>query len=382
MRFRVDEISSVIGEEIQQYRQSVDLTETGKVLEVGDGIAQVYGLSNAMSGELIAFSNGSMGQVFNLEESSVGIVILGEYLGIKEGDEVRRTGELVSVPCGEAMIGRIVDPLGRPLDGLGVIETPASPSARVQGARHRPAPAGHRAAPDRRQGHRLDDSDRPRPARADHRRPQDRQDRDRDRRHHQPEGHRRHLRLRRHGPEGVDGRRPGREAPRARRHGLHHRGLCLLRRPGAAAVHRPVRRRRDGRVLHVSGRTRHARRLRRPFEAGGVVPSAVAAAAPAAGPRGIPRRRLLPPLPSPRALGEAARRVRRGGEGRAGGPHRSHQGGQAPAGARRPGRGAARRRDRPLPSPARQAHRRGFPRRRCRTRTSTGCTASRTRAAR
>ena len=124
MRFRVDEISSVIGEEIQQYRQSVDLTETGKVLEVGDGIAQVYGLQNAKSGELIAFSNGSMGQVFNLEESSVGIVILGEYLGIKEGDEVRRTGELVSVPCGEAMIGRIVDPLGRPLDGLGVIETP------------------------------------------------------------------------------------------------------------------------------------------------------------------------------------------------------------------------------------------------------------------
>ena len=124
MRFRVDEISSVISEEIQQYRQSVDLTETGKVLEVGDGIAQVYGLSNAMSGELIAFANGSMGQVFNLEESSVGIVILGEYLGIKEGDEVRRTGELVSVPCGEAMIGRIVDPLGRPLDGLGVIETP------------------------------------------------------------------------------------------------------------------------------------------------------------------------------------------------------------------------------------------------------------------
>ena len=124
MRFRVDEISSVISEEIQQYRQSVDLTETGRVLEVGDGIAQVYGLSNAMSGELIAFSNGSMGQVFNLEPSSVGIVILGDYLEIKEGDEVRRTGELVSVPCGEAMIGRIVDPLGRPLDGLGVIETP------------------------------------------------------------------------------------------------------------------------------------------------------------------------------------------------------------------------------------------------------------------
>jgi F-type H+-transporting ATPase subunit alpha len=124
MQFRVDEITSVIGEEIRQYRSEMDLAEVGKVLEVGDGIARVYGLRNAMASELVRFSNGAMGQVFNLEESSVGIVILGDYLEIAEGDEVRRTGELVSVPCGEAMIGRIVDPLGRPLDGLGVIETP------------------------------------------------------------------------------------------------------------------------------------------------------------------------------------------------------------------------------------------------------------------
>jgi F-type H+-transporting ATPase subunit alpha len=124
MQFRVDEITSVIGEEIRQYRSEMDLAEVGKVLEVGDGIARVYGLRNAMASELVRFANGAMGQVFNLEESSVGIVILGDYLEIAEGDEVRRTGELVSVPCGEAMIGRIVDPLGRPLDGLGVIETP------------------------------------------------------------------------------------------------------------------------------------------------------------------------------------------------------------------------------------------------------------------
>ncbi len=124
MRFRVDEISSVIAEEIRQYRSEVELSEVGRVLEVGDGIARVYGLGNAMSSELLAFPNGVFGQVFNLEESSVGVVILGDYLGIKEGDEVRRTGELVSVPCGEKMIGRVVDPLGRPLDGLGVIETP------------------------------------------------------------------------------------------------------------------------------------------------------------------------------------------------------------------------------------------------------------------
>ncbi|HSK77175.1 MAG TPA: F0F1 ATP synthase subunit alpha, partial [Thermoanaerobaculia bacterium] len=124
MRFKVDEIASVITEEIRKYRAQVDLTEVGKVLEVGDGIARIYGLTGAMAGERLEFENGASGQVFNLEESSVGAVVLGNYLEIKEGDEVRRTGELLSVPCGPALVGRVVDPLGRPLDGLGVIETP------------------------------------------------------------------------------------------------------------------------------------------------------------------------------------------------------------------------------------------------------------------
>ncbi len=124
MKFKVDEISSIIAEEIQQYRSEIDVAEVGKVLEVGDGIARVYGLSNAMAGELVEFKNGQFGQVLNLEESSVGVVILGEFLGIREGDEVKRTGELMSVPCGSEMVGRVVDPLGRPLDGKGVIETP------------------------------------------------------------------------------------------------------------------------------------------------------------------------------------------------------------------------------------------------------------------
>src|SRR6185295_970575 len=123
MRFKVDEIASVITEEIRQYRSAADLAETGKVLEVGDGIARVYGLSNAMASEQVTFSNGASGQVFNLEESSVGIVILGDYKAIREGDEVRRTGELLSVPVGEKLIGRVVDPLGRPLDGKGDIVT-------------------------------------------------------------------------------------------------------------------------------------------------------------------------------------------------------------------------------------------------------------------
>ncbi|MGB3561963.1 MAG: F0F1 ATP synthase subunit alpha [Thermoanaerobaculia bacterium] len=124
MKFKVDEISSVLTEEIQNYRSEVDLAEVGRVVELGDGIARVYGLSNAMAGEQLEFANGQFGQVFNLEENSVGVIIFGDYIDIREGDEVRRTGELLSIPCGEALIGRVVDPLGRPLDGKGAIETP------------------------------------------------------------------------------------------------------------------------------------------------------------------------------------------------------------------------------------------------------------------
>jgi F-type H+-transporting ATPase subunit alpha len=124
MKFKVDEISSVITEEIREYHTAMDLAEVGRVLELGDGIARVYGLANAMAGEKVEFANGQFGQVLNLEESSVGVVIFGEYLDIKEGDEVRRTGELLSVPCGEQLIGRVVDPLGRPLDGKGPIDSP------------------------------------------------------------------------------------------------------------------------------------------------------------------------------------------------------------------------------------------------------------------
>jgi len=124
MKFKVDEIAAIIEEEIRHYKLDLDLAEVGKVLEVGDGIARIYGLSNVMAGERVEFQNGAFGQALNLEEDSVGVVILGDYLGIREGDEVRRTGELLSVPCGPALIGRVVDPLGRPLDGKGVVETP------------------------------------------------------------------------------------------------------------------------------------------------------------------------------------------------------------------------------------------------------------------
>ena len=123
MRFKADEIASVIRSEIEQYESRIDVREVGRVLEVGDGIARVYGLSGVMSGEMVEFPGGVFGQALNLEENSVGVIILGDYLKIKEGDEVRSTGRLLSVPVGDAVLGRVVDPLGNPLDGLGPVQT-------------------------------------------------------------------------------------------------------------------------------------------------------------------------------------------------------------------------------------------------------------------
>ncbi|HEY4308157.1 MAG TPA: F0F1 ATP synthase subunit alpha [Pirellulales bacterium] len=123
MKFKADEIASVIQQEIEQYESQVDVREVGRVLEVGDGIARVYGLSGVMAGEMVEFPNGVTGLAFNLEEHSVGVIILGDYLTIEEGDEVKSTGRLLSVPVGDAVIGRVVDPLGNPLDGKGPIVT-------------------------------------------------------------------------------------------------------------------------------------------------------------------------------------------------------------------------------------------------------------------
>jgi len=123
MKFRTDEIVSVIREEIARHRGEMDVARVGRVLEVGDGIAQIYGLSDAMAGEMLQFDNGALGQVFNLETNSIGAVIYGSYGEIKEGATVRGTGKLLEVPVGDAMLGRVVDPLGRPLDGVGAIRT-------------------------------------------------------------------------------------------------------------------------------------------------------------------------------------------------------------------------------------------------------------------
>ncbi|HEY2882368.1 MAG TPA: F0F1 ATP synthase subunit alpha [Pirellulales bacterium] len=123
MKFKADEIASVLQTEIEQYQSNIDVREVGRVLEVGDGIARVYGLSGVMAGEMVEFTGGVTGLAFNLEESSVGVIILGDYLKIEEGDEVRSTGRLLSVPVGDAVIGRVLDPLGNPLDGKGPVVT-------------------------------------------------------------------------------------------------------------------------------------------------------------------------------------------------------------------------------------------------------------------
>ncbi|CAM4277503.1 F0F1 ATP synthase subunit alpha [Paenibacillus tarimensis] len=125
MSIRPDEISTLIKQQIEQYKTEIQVVEVGTVIQVSDGIARVHGLENAMSGELLEFSNGVVGMALNLEESNVGVVILGPYTDIREGDEVKRTGRIMEVPVGEALLGRVVNPLGQPLDGKGPIATTA-----------------------------------------------------------------------------------------------------------------------------------------------------------------------------------------------------------------------------------------------------------------
>ncbi len=120
---RADEISRVLRSEIENFDAVANVSETGSVISVGDGIARVYGLENVMAGELVEFGPETVGIALNLEEDQVGVVLLGDYSDVKEGDPVKRTGRIISIPVGEALIGRVVDALGRPIDGKGPIET-------------------------------------------------------------------------------------------------------------------------------------------------------------------------------------------------------------------------------------------------------------------
>src|SRR5699024_1529750 len=123
MSIKAEEISALIKEQIETFDSDIEISDVGTVIEIGDGIARAHGLDNVMAGELVEFSNGVMGMAQNLEESNVGIVILGPYTEIKEGDEVRRTGRIMQVPVGEELLGRVVNPLGEPIDGKGPVET-------------------------------------------------------------------------------------------------------------------------------------------------------------------------------------------------------------------------------------------------------------------
>ncbi|MBV9222569.1 MAG: F0F1 ATP synthase subunit alpha, partial [Acidobacteriaceae bacterium] len=122
-QIRADEISRVLLSQIENYDAVANVSETGSVISVGDGIARLYGLQNAMAGELIDFGSETVGIALNLEEDQVGAVLLGDYSHIREGDQVRRTGRIMSVPVGEAMVGRVVNALGQPIDGKGPIQT-------------------------------------------------------------------------------------------------------------------------------------------------------------------------------------------------------------------------------------------------------------------
>ena len=123
MNLKPEEISSVIKEQIKHYSTKFDVSDTGTVIQVADGIARIHGLENAMQGELLEFPNDVFGMVQNLEEDNVGAVLLGDHKNINEGDVVKTTGRVVEVPVGDALLGRVVNALGQPIDGKGPIET-------------------------------------------------------------------------------------------------------------------------------------------------------------------------------------------------------------------------------------------------------------------
>ncbi len=236
MAIKADDISKIIREQIKDFDAGLVVSENGTVISTGDGIARVHGLEKAMANELLEFPHEVFGLAFNLEEDNVGAILFGEFYLVKEGDIVKRTRRIMQVPVGEAMLGRVVDALGRPIDGKGPIYDRAVQPGREDRARHRRQAAGSRAAADGNQGDRLDGSDRTRAARVDHRRPPDREERNRPRYHHQSEGHRRSLHLRRHRPETVDDRPSRENADRFRGDGQVHRGRGCIVGPRHHAV--------------------------------------------------------------------------------------------------------------------------------------------------
>ena len=226
------------------------------MLEIGDGIARIHGVDNCMSLEMLELPHDVVGLALNLEEDNVGAVLFGDWDKVSEGDTVKRTGQAARDPGRRGAARPAGRPARPPAGRQGRHQHHRDPLRRAQGAGRRPPPAGGRADADRAQGDRLDDPDRPRPARADHRRPPDGQDRDRDRHDHQQPRLRPGLHLRRDRPADVD-RRPGDGDPGGeRRDGEHDHRRRPRRRGRADQVHGAVRRLRDGRALPLPGQAR------------------------------------------------------------------------------------------------------------------------------
>ena len=245
MDIKAEEISKIIRDQIGSYAVDVDVAEVGTIVSIGDGIARVHGVENTMAGEMLEFPHGIFGIALNLEEESVGAVLLGDYTEIKEGDTVKRTGRIISVPVGEELVGRVVNALGQPIDGKGPIVVEAVDADRAHRARRRRSLAGQGADADRAQGDRRDGADRPRPARADHRRPPDRQDRRRGRRDHQPAAAR---------TSSASTTRSARSSRRSRRWCGRSRKRARWNTPSSSRPARRIRRR-----CSTSARTRPAR---------------------------------------------------------------------------------------------------------------------------
>ncbi len=170
LSIRPEEIRDALQKYVADYKPAAaSKEEVGTVASAGDGIARVSGLPSCMANELLQFEDGTLGIALNLDTREIGVVILGDFAGVEEGQPVRRTGEILSVPVGDNFLGRVVDPLGTPIDGLGEIEADDPSRPRDPGPDRDGPQVGARAARDRHQGDRLDDPDRPWPASADHR---------------------------------------------------------------------------------------------------------------------------------------------------------------------------------------------------------------------
>ena len=170
------DIAAALKKNLDGFHPGLEAAQVGRVIEVGDGIATVSGLPGVGVNELLEFEGGIRGLALNLDEDSIGAVVLGDGGAVEEGSTVKATGQILSVPVGDGVLGRVVNALGNPVDGKGPLDERPRPPHGDPGAGHHRPQAGARAAADRHQGHRRHDPGRPWPARADHRRPQDRQD--------------------------------------------------------------------------------------------------------------------------------------------------------------------------------------------------------------